>query len=459
MSRCLLHLMMELLTEMFLLGMLLAVFLSGAAPSLPKTNCLEAKQVCLADPQCEAFYQTLEGCASDRAASLPGSEARLECLEALVALHSDRLLLGCKCHRGIRKEEHCLKVYWSLHFLQEDDEQESSPYEIPPFQMSRMASIVADTTLPLDGQNQCLKAAQDCGLYEKCGALRSEYVLACTKRIAGTDHCNRQKCHRALRRFLERVPEEYSLGLLFCPCTDTLCGERRRKTIVPSCSYQERDTLQPNCLHLQSYCQRDELCRSRLADFKLNCQPSGLSPSGCVRENGAACLKSYAGLIGTFMTPNYVTNNSMAVSLWCDCDSSGNHLQDCLRIQHMFTNNPCLRNSISSMGSFAPRPVESTPVMPPHLSPLDHQEELSNNALPELHSVKESEEMVGVEEDDQDQDQEEEGGQFDVIPLYAEKATVANLGSGAGGASLLAPGPLHSLLLLLLLLSACLSWG
>ena len=67
--------------------------------------------------------------------------------------------------------------------------------------------------------------------------------------------------------------------------------------------------------------------------------------------------------------------------------------------------------------------------------------------------------MVGVEEDDQDQDQEEEGGQFDVIPLYAEKATVANLGSGAGGASLLAPGPLHSLLLLLLLLSACLSWG
>ena len=90
----------------------------GAAPSLPKTNCLEAKQVCLADPQCEALYQTLEGCASDRAVSSPGSEARLECLEALVALHSDRLLLGCKCHRGIRKEEHCLRVYWSLHFLQ-----------------------------------------------------------------------------------------------------------------------------------------------------------------------------------------------------------------------------------------------------------------------------------------------------------------------------------------------------
>lgn len=117
------------------------------------------------------------------------------------------------------------------------------------------------SSLPLDGQNQCLKAAQDCGLFEKCGSLRSEYVLACTKRAPGSDHCNRQKCHRALRRFLERVPEAYSFGVLFCPCADALCGERRRKTIVPSCSYQERDG-KPNCLSLQGYCMKDELCRS-----------------------------------------------------------------------------------------------------------------------------------------------------------------------------------------------------
>lgn len=115
--------------------------------------------------------------------------------------------------------------------------------------------------MQLDGENQCLKAAQDCGLYEKCGSLRSEYVLACTKRVPGTTRCNQHKCHRALRRFLERVPEEYSLGVLFCPCTNTLCGERRRKTIVPSCSYQEMEGLQPNCLHQQSFCRRDDLCR------------------------------------------------------------------------------------------------------------------------------------------------------------------------------------------------------
>lgn len=123
------------------------------------------------------------------------------------------------------------------------------------------------SSLSVDGQNQCLKAAQDCGLYEKCGSLRSEYVVACTKRATASDNsCNRQKCHRALRRFLERVPEEYSFALLFCPCSDTLCGERRRKTIVPSCSYEENGRGEervgkPNCLSLQSYCSRDELCR------------------------------------------------------------------------------------------------------------------------------------------------------------------------------------------------------
>lgn len=119
----------------------------------------------------------------------------------------------------------------------------------------------------MDGQNQCLKAAQDCGLYEKCGSLRSEYVVACTKRATVSDNsCNRQKCHKALRRFLERVPEEYSFALLFCPCSDTLCGERRRKTIVPSCSYEENvrgeeRAGKPNCLSLQNYCSKDELCR------------------------------------------------------------------------------------------------------------------------------------------------------------------------------------------------------
>uniref|UniRef100_A0A8C7W2X3 GDNF/GAS1 domain-containing protein n=1 Tax=Oncorhynchus mykiss TaxID=8022 RepID=A0A8C7W2X3_ONCMY len=285
-------------------------------PPLPPDimDCVEAESGCKADPQCKELYSTLRSCVSEEEVALQGSKARIGCLEALRALHYPPLL-ACKCQRGARREEHCLRVYWSVRILQSEC-------------------------------NACLKAAQDCGLYEKCGSLRSEYVLACTKPVPGSDHCNRQKCHRALRRFLERVPGEYSLGLLFCPCTDKLCGERRRKTIVPSCSYQERDGEQPNCLHLQSSCTRDQLCRSRLADFQHNCQSSDHSPSGCFRDSGTVCLKSYAGLIGTIMTPNYLSNSTMDVALWCNCEGSGNQWKNCLKIQNMFTNNVCLGESI-----------------------------------------------------------------------------------------------------------------
>ncbi|KAJ8015643.1 hypothetical protein DPEC_G00028250 [Dallia pectoralis] len=174
------------------------------------------------------------------------------------------------------------------------DDLEESPYEDVPAELSPMASIVAE-----DGQNVCLKAAQDCGLFEKCGALRSEYVLACTKRLPGSDHCNRQKCHRALRRFLERPRRSTAWACCSAP-------------VLTACA--ESDAGRPSSPPAPT--------RSRLADFQHNCQPSQ-SPSGCVRETGAACLKSYAGLIGTTMTLNYVSNSSMGVALWCTCDGSG----------------------------------------------------------------------------------------------------------------------------------------
>lgn len=39
-------------------------------------------------------------------------------------------------------------------------------------------------------------------------------------------------------------------------------------------------------------------CRSRLADFFVNCQPEPRSLSGCLKENYADCLLAYSGLIG-----------------------------------------------------------------------------------------------------------------------------------------------------------------
>ncbi|CAL8300777.1 unnamed protein product [Arctogadus glacialis] len=386
----------------------LPAHLSAPAPQAGRGDCLDAHRACGSDPRCAALYRGVELCADD--APL-GEQAASECLEgqdALLARHPP--LLACRCQRGSRREERCLHVYWSVRLLPGEraggggeggsetggrrdpprpageDEMEVSPYEMMPMD-THMASLIAassSSSLPQDGLNPCLKAAQDCGLFEKCGALRSEYVLACTKRPSGTDRCNRQKCHRALRRFLERVPEEYSLGVLFCPCGEPLCGERRRKTIVPSCSYLERDGPPPNCLHLQSYCRRDDLCRSRLADFLHSCQASSTSSSGCVRDTSAGlCLRAYAGLIGTMMTPNYVSNSSADVALWCNCEGSGNQWQDCLRLQRMFTHNPCLMSSPphptpprattpASVSTTLPPPRATTPASvssPPHPTP------------------------------------------------------------------------------------------
>ena len=67
----------------------------------------------------------------------------------------------------------------------------------------------------------------------------------------------------------------------------------------------------------------------------------------------------------------------------------------------------------------------------------------------------EEEELTQTVEEEAD-----EGGQFDIIPLYSERATVSNLGSsGTGAGASVTSNPTEPVLLLLLLLSASLCWG
>lgn len=107
--------------------------------------------------------------------------------------------------------------------------------------------------------NRCLDAAKACNVDEMCQRLRTEYVSFCIRRLARADTCNRSKCHKALRRFFDRVPPEYTHELLFCPCEDTACAERRRQTIVPACSYEAKD--KPNCLAPLDSCRENYVCR------------------------------------------------------------------------------------------------------------------------------------------------------------------------------------------------------
>ncbi|XP_021563622.1 GDNF family receptor alpha-1-like, partial [Carlito syrichta] len=196
--------------------------------------------------------------------------------------------------------------------------------------------------------NNCLDAAKACNLDDTCKKYRSAYITPCTTSMS-TDVCNRRKCHKALRQFFDKVPAKHSYGMLFCSCRDIACTERRRQTIVPVCSYEERE--KPNCLNLQDSCKTNYICRSRLADFFTNCQPESRSVSSCLKENYADCLLAYSGLIGTVMTPNYIDSSSLSVAPWCDCNNSGNDLEECLKFLNFFKDNTCLKNAIQAFGN------------------------------------------------------------------------------------------------------------
>ncbi|NWT11568.1 GFRA2 protein, partial [Vireo altiloquus] len=214
--------------------------------------------------------------------------------------------------------------------------------------------------------NQCLDAAKACNLNDNCKRLRSGYISTCSRELSATEPCSRRKCHKALRLFFDRVPSEFTFRLLFCSCKHPACAERRRQTIVPSCSYEEKDKEKPNCLDLRGACRTDHLCRSRLADFHANCQATFQSLTNCPGDNFQACLGSYAGLIGFDITPNYVdaSTASITVSPWCSCKGSGNMEEECEKFLRDFTENPCLRNAIQAFGNgtdLSPPPKNPNP--------------------------------------------------------------------------------------------------
>ncbi|OXB62968.1 hypothetical protein ASZ78_000878 [Callipepla squamata] len=231
-------------------------------------DCLQAGESCTNDPICSSKFRTLRQCIAGNGANKLGPDAKNQCRSTVTALLSSQLY-GCKCKRGMKKEKHCLSVYWSIHHtLMEDalftpgmNVLESSPYEpfIRGFDYVRLASITAGSENEVTQVNRCLDAAKACNVDEMCQRLRTEYVSFCIRRLARADTCNRSKCHKALRKFFDRVPPEYTHELLFCPCEDTACAERRRQTIVPACSYESKE--KPNCLAPLDSCRENYVCR------------------------------------------------------------------------------------------------------------------------------------------------------------------------------------------------------
>ncbi|XP_068130800.1 GDNF family receptor alpha-4 [Hyperolius riggenbachi] len=344
-------------------------------------DCLQAGEACKNNPSCSFNLRTLRQCIAGNGANKLAPNAKSQCKRTVDALQSS-LMHGCKCKRGMKKEKNCLNIYWSIHHTAMEGVSvlESSPYEsfVRGFDYVRLASITAGSENEVTQVNRCLDAAKACNVDTTCQKLRTEYVALCIKTITRTDSCNRSKCHKALRKFFDRVPPEYTNELLFCPCEDMACAERRRQTIVPACSYESKE--KPNCLTPLDACKNDYVCRSRLTAFQLECQPSAHSVTGCARDNYAACLRAYTGIIGSPITPNYVDNSSLSVSPWCTCNTSGNRQEECENFLRYFTSNVCLQNAIHAFGNGTNLNPAASPSVT-STTPRHKEEKFSNVSL------------------------------------------------------------------------------
>ncbi|KAK2109682.1 GDNF receptor alpha-4 [Saguinus oedipus] len=217
------------------------------------------------------------------------------------------------------------------------------------------------------GGNRCVDAAEACTANTLCQRLRSEYVAQCLGRAAQRT-CPRARCRRALRRFFARGPPALTYALLFCPCGGSACAERRRQTFVPSCAFSGPGPAPPSCLEPLEVCERSRVCRPRLLAFQASCAPAPSAPDGCLWDQRAHCVRAYAGLVGTAVTPNYVDNASARVAPWCHCGASGNRREDCEAFRGLFTRNPCLDGAIQAFASGWP------PVLLDQLNPQGHPE-------------------------------------------------------------------------------------
>ncbi|KAK2536525.1 Gfra4 [Columba livia] len=329
-------------------------------------DCLQAGESCTNDPICSAKFRTLRQCIAGNGANKLGPDAKNQCRSTVTALLSSQLY-GCKCKRGMKKEKHCLSVYWSIHhtLMEGMNVLESSPYEpfIRGFDYVRLASITAGSENEVTQVNRCLDAAKACNVDEMCQRLRTEYVSFCIRRLARADTCNRSKCHKALRKFFDRVPPEYTHELLFCPCDDTACAERRRQTIVPACSYESKE--KPNCLAPLDSCRENYVCRMTSATFRT--QP----------------LKREKLDQSSPITPNYIDNSTSNIAPWCTCNASGNRQEECESFLHLFTDNICLQNAILAFGNGTYLNAAVAPSIPP-TTQMYKQERNANRAVATL---------------------------------------------------------------------------
>ncbi|XP_051834431.1 GDNF family receptor alpha-3 [Antechinus flavipes] len=326
---------------------------AGDLPTMDSVStgtCISAKTLCLEDSTCSTSFLFLETCLPFMVSATQKPENQEDCLKAAQQLQNNSLS-NCRCFWRMKNQDNCLAIYWTIHSPYGFGHYDlgGSPYkEIvinKPWKFNHL-DLLESGSVSQSSPDLCLKSTTLCTLNDKCNKLRLAYGEVCS-----VARCQPLKCQQELRVFFEQVADYYAQALLFCPCDDgdDACGARRRNTFAPSCASPTRDP--PNCLMLWNMCLQDLLCRSRLADFQMYC--IHMDPLvTCVGTQLHRCLKAYMGLIGTVMTPNYISNLSTEVAVGCSCRGSGNQLEECKHIQDSFSRNPCLTKAIKTQMQF-----------------------------------------------------------------------------------------------------------
>nr|XP_024643954.1 GDNF family receptor alpha-3 [Macaca nemestrina] len=261
-------------------------------------SCLQARRKCQADPICSAAYHHLDSCTSSISTPLPSEEPSVpaDCLEAAQQLRNSSLI-GCMCHRRMKNQVACLDIYWTVHRARSlgNYELDVSPYEdtvtSKPWKMN------------LSKLNM-LKPDSEYGEQSIHGSIN--------ERWAGD-----------IKMEQDRIKHSQNCKLSFIKLT-----------------FVEQLNLQRNF----------PSSRSRLVDFQTHCHPMDILGT-CATEQ-SRCLRAYLGLIGTAMTPNFVSNVNTSVALSCTCRGSGNLQEECEQLEGFFSHNPCLTEAIAAKMRF-----------------------------------------------------------------------------------------------------------
>ncbi|EPY79183.1 ADAM metallopeptidase domain 33 [Camelus ferus] len=107
---------------------------------------------------------------------------------------------------------------------------------------------------------------------------------------------------------------------------------------VPCGQGSSSSAAQNRCVDAAEACTANARCHRLRTD----------APDGCLRDQAPSCLRAYAGLVGTAVTPNYLDNASARVAPWCDCGASGNRREECEAFRGLFTRNRCLDSAIQT---------------------------------------------------------------------------------------------------------------